>query len=200
MHGAPRAASAWPSDSSASGRGGWSKRDRLLLARDFAALAGPAAANWGAARRWIALSARIESPGAAALSRDAGETMQEHIETLLECAPLRFGIAVPRRQARRAVARNMVKRVLREAARAALPALRGAGADARADVLMRLKQPLPRASAAGWAAVKRELRAEADDLMRQLGARLARGATGRAPAPPLAQSAVGVVKRTETRP
>jgi ribonuclease P protein component len=119
---------------------------------------------------------------------------------LLACESLRFGIAVPRRQARRAVARNMVKRVLREAARAALPALLGACREraARADVLLRLKRALPGAATVNWVSLKRELRAEADELMGQLERRLdqhGRGAPAGDPARALAQSALGAVKR-----
>jgi len=89
---------------------------------------------------------------------------------------VRFGITVSRRQARRAVVRNAVKRILREAARhaaadltrqldATLPAR-------RLDVLLRLKAPLPQAGAAPWGAVKTGVRREADSLMDQLQGQL----------------------------
>jgi RNase P protein component len=83
-------------------------------------------------------------------------------------AGLRFGITVSRRQARRAVARNMVKRVLRESARQRAPHLEAALAGQQVDVLFRLKAPLPDAAAAGWSDVKAQLRREADSLLGQL--------------------------------
>jgi ribonuclease P protein component len=86
----------------------------------------------------------------------------------LPVAGIRFGITVSRRQARRAVARNTVKRVLREAARLRSDALAAALDDRRVDVLFRLKAPLPEAAASGWAQVKAQLRSEADSLLDQL--------------------------------
>jgi ribonuclease P protein component len=159
MHGAPRAASAWLFDPVSPGRRGWGKDQRLLRASEFAALANSPLA-WRAARRWIAMSVRVEP--------DSSPSTQ--------CATpgqrLRFGLTVPKRQAKRAVARNMVKRVLREAARDAAPRLDAAAAGTRADVLLRLKAPLPAAATMTWSALKIELRREADALMGQLAERL----------------------------
>ena len=107
---------------------------------------------------------------------------------------LRFGIIVSRRQARRAVARNMVKRILRESARHAAQDLSAAAGADCLDILFRLKSPLPDASAATWSALKGQLRCEADALLQQLRQRLGKqGARAPAPAPPqvLAQSADG---------
>jgi ribonuclease P protein component len=191
----------------APGRRGWAKRHRLLRAADFAPLAGQGSASWGAARRWIALSARIEAGSAGAsqqgaLARQPQASNITSVGPTLMIASLRFGITVPRRQARRAVARNMVKRVLRESARDALPALHASCDGMRADVLLRLRSPLPDASSTAWSALKRQLRVEADGLLRQLGERLAdrsRVAGAAGGARPLAQSALGAAGRTGAR-
>jgi ribonuclease P protein component len=108
-------------------------------------------------------------------------------------ARLRFGITVSRRQARRAVARNAVKRVLREAARHAALELDAVAPAQGVDVLLRLKAPLPAVDSAGWHSVKQQLRREADGLMAQLHSHLQsrRHAPDRvrSPAAQLAQSA-----------
>ncbi len=161
MRGAPRDASASPSDAVPAGRG-WSKAQRLLRAADFGALAATGT-HWRSARRWLALGVRVPVSDSE-LPRDR---VEPH-EALLTAANLRFGLTVPRRQARRAVARNMVKRVLREAARHAAGRLATAASPARADALFRLKAPLPGAAACGWAELKRQLRGEADALLAQL--------------------------------
>jgi len=107
----------------------------------------------------------------------------------------RFGLTVSRRQARRAVARNTVRRVLRESARMRAPALEQALAGANLDVLFRLKAPLPEPAAAGWASVKTQLRLEADSLLDQLLGLLRTGdaaaALAQAARKSLAQSARG---------
>ncbi len=167
MQGAPRAASAWLSDPVAGGRRGWGKDQRLLRASEFVALTG-AGTCWRAARRWIAVSARVAAPPAVRAPAACGSSF----EHLLVVANVRFGITVSKRQARRAVARNMVKRVLRESARHAATALQTAVAGARADVVFRLKSPLPGAEATTWLALKAELRREADSLLEQLRDRL----------------------------
>jgi ribonuclease P protein component len=94
---------------------------------------------------------------------------------VFERAGLRFGITVSRRQARRAVARNAVKRVLRESARLQSPVLEAALADRQIDILFRLKAPLPAPVDAGWSELKRQLRREADSLLAQLLATLRAG-------------------------
>jgi len=147
------------------GRCAWDKRQRLLRAPEFAAFA-PPQPSWRAARQWLALSAIPLSEPLPAAPADA--------------AGVRFGITVSRRQARRAVARNMVKRVVREAARHRAADIESALAGTRIDVLFRLKAPLPEPSAAGWAAVKAQLRREADSLLEQLLGRALRGPWDRA--------------------
>lgn len=159
MHVAPRVASAWLSDPVTTGRRGWGKDQRLLRASEFAALANSPLA-WRAARRWIAMSVRVEPLSSLPADHPA------------RGAAVRFGLTIPKRQAKRAVARNMVKRVLREAARAAAPALCAKASGTQAQVLLRLKAPLPAATAMSWPALKLELRREADALLVQLGERL----------------------------
>lgn len=155
MHAAPRAASASLSKSVSPGRGTWGKRQRLLRPPEFAAFL-PPQAPWRAARRWLAMSVTTplaSSPTAA---------------TAVGSGRVRFGLTVSRRQARRAVARNTVRRVLREAARTRAPLLEAALAVEALDILFRLKAPLPEPAAAGWSAVKAQLRREAESLLEQL--------------------------------
>jgi hypothetical protein len=72
----------------------------------------------------------------------------------------------------------MVKRVVREAARHHAGALDAALAGKCLYVLFRLKAPLPGASAATWAALKTQLRGEADGLLEQLLERVRKGSLG----------------------
>jgi len=170
MPGAPRAASASPSEPVLPGRQVWDKRQRLLRAPEFAAFS-QTPPSVRAARRWIAMSALIhpaEIP---------------HADGAQPGAAVRFGFTISKRQARRAVARNAVRRVLREAARRAAPRLELAARPRQIDVLFRLKQPLPLAGQVSWASVKQQLRQEADSLIDQLDGQL------RAPARRQAQSA-----------
>jgi hypothetical protein len=80
--------------------------------------------------------------------------------------------------------RALVKRVLREACRQALPALVSAAPGVRIDVVLRLKAPLPKRDTLGLAPLKRELRRQADHLLAQLLRALASTAPKAAPAPP----------------
>jgi ribonuclease P protein component len=124
---------------------GFPRQLRLRRSADFARLAqdrsGP-----HFTRSWLSLSAR---------PRSADEALPL----------LRIGFTASRRQAPRAVARNMVKRVLREAARHSAAA---AAAGSGMDVVLRLRSPLPGAGERGWGAVKRELRVQADWLLQKL--------------------------------
>jgi ribonuclease P protein component len=113
-------------------------------------------------------------------------------------AALRFGITVSRRQARRAVARNAVKRVLREAARQRAPVLEAALAGQCVDVLFRLKAPLPESASAGWNAVKAQLRREADSLLEQLLDVLRAG--GKIVGPPYRMTGAAAPRGRETGP
>jgi len=75
----------------------------------------------------------------------------------------RVGITVAKRFARRAVDRACVKRVLREAARAALPAL-----SCEWHIVLRLNAVLPDVAALPRAQFKRALRRDADALLARL--------------------------------
>ena len=183
MPAAPRAASASPSEPVLPGRCAWGKRQRLLRAPEFAAfLTSPA--PWRAARFWLAVS--VITPTLSPASP---------LAPIPPASALRFGITVSRRQARRAVARNTVKRVLREAARHRAPVLEAALAGKTLDILFRLKAPLPDPATAGWAQVKAQLRREADGLLEQLLAALQSGGplpgAAQRPRQSLAQSARG---------
>jgi ribonuclease P protein component len=100
-------------------------------------------------------------------------------------ARTRLGLTVARRLARRAVDRNLVKRVVREALRAAAPALDDAAAScridaaagARLDIVVRLKVRLPPVAQLPRVRLKPALRAEADALFAAL-ARDVRAAAG----------------------
>lgn len=104
-----------------------------------------------AARRWLALSSRWQ----------AGRS------------GVRFGFTVGKRNARRAVDRATVKRILREACRHARAELEAASAGRVLDVVLRLKSPLPERDALPHAELKRALRAEADALLAELKRRVA---------------------------
>jgi ribonuclease P protein component len=92
--------------------------------------------------------------------------------TELPCDRVRFGFTVGRRQARLAVQRALVKRILREAARSAAGALRPLARDRSVDVVLRLRSPLPEASQVSRMQLKRSLRSEADSLIAQLARHL----------------------------
>jgi hypothetical protein len=96
---------------------------------------------------------------------------------------VRFGLIVSKRMARNSAQRNLVKRTLREAARLNLPRLEAARqgrpqpdglcAERNVDVLLRFKAVFPAAAALPLAAFRRGLRAEAEELLQRLAARLA---------------------------
>jgi ribonuclease P protein component len=85
---------------------------------------------------------------------------------------VRFGFTVGRRQARLAVQRALVKRVLREAARNAAGTLRPLVLDRSVDIVLRLRSPLPDRCQMSRDRLKRALRSEADSLMAQLARHL----------------------------
>ncbi len=112
---------------------------------------------WRAGRRWLSVAALINpiDPQATGGSRRP---------------PCRFGVTVGKRNAARSVDRALIKRVLREAARQAAPALDAlAAAQAlQLDVVLRLKAPVPAPATLARVQLKRELRAEADALLARL--------------------------------
>ena len=145
-----------PAEANRTGRPGRARR--LRRPSEFAAvLAAPRAQGLRAARHWLSMTAAW-FPG--------------------EQGAVRFGATVGKRNARRAVDRNLVKRILREAARRAAPQLEAACAQRalRLDVSFRLKSSRdravegPRASLAEW---RRALREEADALLARLVRHLA---------------------------
>ncbi|MGE5161805.1 MAG: ribonuclease P protein component [Betaproteobacteria bacterium] len=142
----------------ADGTGRFGRGRRLRRPSDFAAvLAAPRSHGLRAARHWLSMTAAWFPA---------------------EQATVRFGATVGKRNARRAVDRNLVKRVLREAARRAAPRLEAACAQRglRLDVSFRLKSSRdrrgeePRAALTAW---RRALRDEADALLDRLGRHLA---------------------------
>jgi len=193
MLAAPRAASASPSKLPAPGRLVWDKRLRLLRAPEFSAFSS-GQSDWRASRQWLAISVRVAPPDLP-ISYSVGEAAPDvglftspppvsangclivpdasgSAEPVLDAGALRFGITVSRRQARRAVARNMVKRVLRESARHRAAALRCAAGERGLAILLRLKAPLPPADRKSWTQVRLQIREECDGLLDQLLKRL----------------------------
>jgi ribonuclease P protein component len=135
---------------------------RLRRPEDFAAvLAAPRAQTVRAAQHWLSMTA--------AWFPDDSDALR---------GKLRFGAIVGRRNARRAIDRALVKRILREAGRLAAPTLAPhcARLGIRLDVAFRLKAPRggggdqPPASVTRW---RRALRSEADALLARLERQLA---------------------------
>jgi len=106
-----------------------------------------------ATRRWLALAGRLQPAGQGTV-------------------PVRFGMTAARRYARRAVDRNAVKRVLREAARARIEELDAAAGERAIDIVLRLRAVVPGEKAPARRAWKEALRREADALLIELAGRL----------------------------
>jgi ribonuclease P protein component len=140
-------------------------RRRLRRPEEFAAVLaarGPGALRL--ARRWLAVSVLASVPSAAA-----------------QPEPVRFGFTVGKRNARRAVERNLVKRVLRESVRHAHPQLADLARQRGLElaVSLRLKAPLaPKGESAPRAQLRRALRAESDELLVDLARRMDRLSPG----------------------
>ncbi len=85
---------------------------------------------------------------------------------------VRFGVTVGKRNARRSVDRTLIKRIVREACRHQAAAFEAQAAQASASVAVavRLKSPLvdARGEALAMRAWRRQVRAEADDLLRDI--------------------------------
>ena len=152
---------------------------RLRTPAQFAAVAAARGARaLRGARRWLAVNCWVA---------DAG--------TVPNAAPARLGLVMPKRHARRAIDRNLIKRVVREAMRAAVPVLdaaaaavrldggqdAGSVAGARLDIVVRLKAPLPPVADLPRAQLKSALRVEADTLLAGLVRDLRPAAEGRRP-------------------
>jgi ribonuclease P protein component len=151
--------------------GAFPRAARLRKPEQFKA-AGGDRASWRATRQLLAASARVEAVGSSgpAVKRESRDI--EESKDSVDSESIRFGFTVGRRQARRAVQRVLVKRVLREAARHAIGALRPLAADRKVDVVLRLRNPLPQPDQMGQAELKRSLRTEADSLIEQLARHL----------------------------
>lgn len=94
-----------------------------------------------------------------------------------ECAAVRFGVTVGKRNARRAVDRALVKRILREAGRRAAPTLENACRErhVRLDVAFRLKAARDRSpdgASTSLKAWRHALREEAEALLERLARHL----------------------------
>lgn len=157
MPAAPRAASGSPPEARTPGAQRLPAVRRLRSPKQFLAVTSdPQALR--ASRRWLSIAGRVQP--------DGGEI------------PVRFGFTASRRHARRAVDRNVVKRVLRESARGHVGLLDAAAAGRSVDIVLRLRASVPDRSQTALAAWKASLRQEADGLLEHLARRL-RGADPR---------------------
>jgi RNase P protein component len=136
----------------------------------------PPGTIWRATRQYLGLQARL-NPGAAAdaarVSRVTEADPPAVSAPAMSAPATRFGFTVGKRNARLSVDRNLVRRVLREAARHAAPVLDQAAAPAQLDVVLRLKSALPPKGSDARARLRMDLRSEADSLLSQLAQRLA---------------------------
>ena len=181
MRGEPRGESASPSEARPArvqSSRALARVARLRTPEQFAAAVGERA-TWRASRQWVAASAWLGPRSDGPQLQDAAPRSGDSVGSLIslpgsesQTDAVRFGFTVGRRQARRAVQRVMVKRVLREAARNAAGTLRPLAGNRGLDVVLRLRSPLPDRSQMALAQVKRSLRAEADSLIGQLARHL----------------------------
>jgi ribonuclease P protein component len=182
----PRAASGSPPELPAlsAARVAYPPARRLRTPAQFAATAGREgdpveAIRWRSGRRFVAAQARIAPMTSPAVDVPAPLRSAAVTAHLRDAAPRsRFGITVGKRNARLAVDRALIKRVLREAARHAAPALDAAAGDHQVDIVLRLKTPCPNKTAMPRPQLKKLLRQEADDLLAQLAVALRRHAAG----------------------
>lgn len=146
---------------------GFAGEQRLRRPAEFAAvLAAPRRASLRATARWLAMTAAWSPMTSATAAGSAPEPMGIGMGT----ASARLGLTISRRMARRSVDRTLVKRIAREAFRHAAEPLDRAAASVgmRIDLNLRLARalPLPGAPARpALATLKRELRADADELV-----------------------------------
>jgi len=104
---------------------------------------------------------------AARIAFDAGDE---------RAAPVRVGVTVGKHMARKSVQRNLVKRILREAARWTLPGLKEATGARRVDLVLRLKTVFPQPQEMPLTVFRRVLRSDADLVLQRLLAHLVRPA------------------------
>lgn len=135
---------------------------RLRTPAQFAAVASARSPyRLQGARRWLALTAYWVRGTSAVLSETDCRTSA------------RLGLVVPKRWARRALDRNLVKRIAREAMHKAGPELDMAAklavnAATRLDVVIRLRAPLPSVHDVPRARLRTLLRVEVDALLSAL--------------------------------
>ena len=129
--------------------------------------------TWRASRQYLALQARLNHRAVADFDRVTEADPSAATAPAMSPPATRFGFTVGKRNARLSVDRNLVRRVLRESARHAAPALDQSAAPDQLDVVLRLKSSLPPKGSAARARLRADLRAEADSLLEQLAQRLA---------------------------
>ena len=127
---------------------------RLKASADFAAiLAAPREQSLKASRPMLSLSATWTDAAAAATA----------------AGPVRFGVTVGKRNARRSVDRALIRRIVREACRHQAGAFetRAAQGAIRIDVVLRLKAPLTNSAGRALAMTqwRRQVRIEANALL-----------------------------------
>ncbi|MGZ9076408.1 MAG: ribonuclease P protein component [Burkholderiaceae bacterium] len=144
-------------------RYGFASARRLKTPAEFAAvLRAPREQSIRAARQLLSINAAWV---AAAMSSPPASSV-------------RFGVTVGKRNARRSVDRALIKRIVREACRHQAAAFEAQAdrASARIDVAVRLKAPLvdKDGEVLAMRAWRRQLRAEADDLLHDVLSQMVR--------------------------
>lgn len=161
MPAAPKAASNWRSERQDARAITPRRRRRLTQPAQFAAVAnarGPQGLR--GSRHWLALSCKLGQQELPAVVADSSAS------PALRLAALRLGLTVPKRLARRAVDRNLIKRVVREAMHAVVASIEADMAKTldALDVVIRLKTALPPVERLPRAQLRRQLHLEAHEL------------------------------------
>lgn len=136
-----------------------SRPGRMVRTADFAATLGGRIA--GRTPHFALHHRAAATPVTAEISTEAGPTGGEPVEDLFAPASALLGMVVPKRHARRAVTRSLLKRQIRAAADRHAPRI-GPGL-----WIVRLRAPFDREryTSAASTALKREARAELDRLL-----------------------------------
>ena len=121
--------------------------------------------RYRAARRWLLVAMRVDDVGNPDVP-PAGTPKGAR------AVRVRFGVTVGKRNARHAVQRSLVKRIVREAMRHSAPKLEMAARGRTVDLVLRLKAPFPKPESMSLPVFKRALRAEADQLLATMCERL----------------------------
>ena len=129
--------------------------------------------RYRAARRWLLVAMRVEGVGEPAADRASSPAAPAAgTEKGAGAVRVRFGITVGKRNARHAVQRSLVKRIVREAMRHSAPRLEMAARGRTVDLVLRLKAPFPKPESMSLPVFKRALRAEADQSLATMCERL----------------------------